>query len=163
MAAAPTVVWKSAAICGSSESVTRTCAWAAKPATASSVMERVGVRCAKGEEACAAAVTLGLCSEPGWERAGAGVDSQRRAGFLARGSENRNDREDISARRGRNPHLRGLGEGRRLPWRPARARQGGTLLHRHPAAQRHRLIAYGPRAQQHPAGYPLPLRAHARA
>src|SRR5580704_10172364 len=105
MAAAPTVVWKSLAICGSSESVTRTWACAAKPATASSVIERVGVRCAKGEEACAAAVTLGLCSEPGWGRARAGVDSQRRAGFLARGPENRNDREDISARRGRKPHL----------------------------------------------------------
>src|SRR6202035_1539844 len=120
MAAAPTVVWKSVAIWGSSESVTRTCACAAKPATASSVIERVGVRCAKGEEACAAAVTLGPCSEPEWETAGAGVDSQRRAGFLARGPENRNDREDISARRGRKPHLCGLGEGRRLPGRAAR-------------------------------------------
>src|SRR6202050_5737660 len=159
MAAAPTVVWKSDAICGKSESVTRTCACAAKPATASRMMERVGVRCARAEEVCAAAVTLGLCSEPGWERAGAGVDSQRRAGFLARGSENRNDREDISARGGRKPHLRGMGEGRRLPGRPARACQGCALLHRHPAAQRHRLAAYGPRAQQHAAGYSLPLRA----
>src|SRR5580692_1822472 len=132
MAAAPTVVWKSAAICGSSESVTRTWACAANPATASSVIERVGVRCAKGGEACAAAVTVGLCS--GWRDVG--VDSQRRSGFLARGPENRNDREDISARRGREPHLRGLGEGRRLPGRPARARQGKTLLHRHPAAER---------------------------
>jgi hypothetical protein len=34
---------KSAAIWGSSESVTRTCAWLAKPATASSTMERVGL------------------------------------------------------------------------------------------------------------------------
>src|ERR1700693_5595243 len=99
MRAAPTVVWKSTAICGNSESVTRTCACAAKPATASSVIERVGVRCAKGEEAGAAAVTLGFARNRAWERAaGAGVDSQRRAGFLARGSENRNDREDISAR-----------------------------------------------------------------
>src|ERR1700722_8884302 len=162
MAAAPTVVWKSAAIWGSSESVTRTCACAAKPATASSVIERVGVRCAKGEEACAAAVTLGPCSEPDG-KGGCGVDSQRRAGFLARGPENRNDREDISARRGRKPHLPGLGEGRRLPCRPARARQGKTLLHRHPAAERHRLAAYGPRAQQHAPRHPLPLRAHARA
>src|SRR6202140_4725743 len=105
MAAAPTVVWKSAAIWGSSESVTRTCACAAKPATASSMIERVGVRRAKGEEACAAAVTLGLCSEPGRGRGGAGVDRQRRAGFLAGGPENRNDREDISARRGGKPHL----------------------------------------------------------
>ena len=43
MAAAPTVVWKSPAICGNSESVTRTCAWLAKPATASSMIARVGV------------------------------------------------------------------------------------------------------------------------
>jgi hypothetical protein len=45
------------------------------------MIERLGVRCARAEEACAAAVTLWLCSEPGWERAGAGADSQRRAGF----------------------------------------------------------------------------------
>src|SRR5580692_307876 len=161
MAAAPTVVWKSAAIWGSSESVTRTCACAAKPATASSMIERVGARCARAEEACAAAVTWVFARGRGWRDVG--VDSQRRAGFLARGPENRNDREDISARRGREPHLRGLGEGRRLPGWPARARQGGTLLHRHPAAQRHRLAAYGPRAQQYAARHPLPLRAHARA
>src|SRR4029077_2537370 len=105
MAAAPTVVWKSAAIWGSSESETRTCACAAKPATASSMIERVGVRCAGVEETCAAAVTLRFARNRGWGRAGAGVDSQRRAGFLARGPENRNDREDISARRGRKPHL----------------------------------------------------------
>ena len=42
MEASPTVVPKSMAICGSSESVTRTIAWLAKPATASSTMERVG-------------------------------------------------------------------------------------------------------------------------
>src|SRR4029077_10335375 len=162
MGAAPTVVWKSAAIWGSSESVTRTCACAAKPATASSMIERVGVRCAGLEETWAAAVTFfGLARNRGWRDAG--VDSQRRAGFLARGPENRNDREDISARRGRKPHLPGLGEGRRLPRRPAGARQGKPLLHRHPAAQRHRLAAYGPRAQQHAARHPLPLRAHARA
>ena len=41
-AAAPMAVWNSAAICGKSESVTRTCAWLAKPATASSMMARVG-------------------------------------------------------------------------------------------------------------------------
>ena len=49
---------ESAAIWGSSESVTRTCACAAKPATASSMIERVGVRCAGVEETCAAAVTF---------------------------------------------------------------------------------------------------------
>jgi hypothetical protein len=32
------------------------------------MIERVGVRCAKGEEACAAAVTLGLCSSQDRER-----------------------------------------------------------------------------------------------
>ena len=40
--ASPTVVPKSAAICGNSKSVTRTMAWLAKPATASRTMERVG-------------------------------------------------------------------------------------------------------------------------
>ena len=33
--------------------------------------------------------------------------------------------------------------------------------HRHPAAQRHRRPAHGPRAQQHAAGRPHPLAAHA--
>src|ERR1700754_1882077 len=42
MAAAPTVVPKSPAICGGSESVTLTWAWLAKPATASSTIDRVG-------------------------------------------------------------------------------------------------------------------------
>jgi len=42
IAAAPTLASKSAAICGSSESVTRTCAWLAKPASASSTIDRVG-------------------------------------------------------------------------------------------------------------------------
>ena len=45
--------------------------------------------------------------------------------------------------------------------RPERA-EARALLHRHPAAQRHRLAAHGPRAQQHAAGHPGPLRAHAR-
>ena len=42
MAATPTTVWKSAAICGNSESVTRTCAWVAKPAIASRMIGRAG-------------------------------------------------------------------------------------------------------------------------
>jgi hypothetical protein len=42
MAAKPTVVCRSAATCGNSESMTRTCAWLAKPATASKMIERVG-------------------------------------------------------------------------------------------------------------------------
>ena len=37
-----------------------------------------------------------------------------------------------------------------------------ALLHRDPAAQCHRAAAYRPRPQQHPAGHPGPLRAHAR-
>ena len=37
--AMPTLVPKSAAIWGNSESVTRTCAWLAKPATASSTID----------------------------------------------------------------------------------------------------------------------------
>ena len=41
MAATPTVVCRSAATCGNSESITRTWAWLAKPATASKMMERV--------------------------------------------------------------------------------------------------------------------------
>src|SRR6266481_801228 len=40
--ASPTVVPKSTAICGRSESVTRTIAWLAKPAPANRTMERVG-------------------------------------------------------------------------------------------------------------------------
>jgi hypothetical protein len=50
MEASPTVVPKSAAICGNSESVTRTIAWLAKPATASRMMERVGTFWLAGEE-----------------------------------------------------------------------------------------------------------------
>jgi hypothetical protein len=57
IAAAPTVVPKSAAICGSSESVTLTCAWLAKPATASRMIERIGVLRVSG-----GAVTRGECS-----------------------------------------------------------------------------------------------------
>ncbi len=45
---------------------------------------------------------------------------------------------------------------------PQRA-AGASLRHRHPAAQRHRLAPYGARPQQHAAGHPRPLRAHARA
>src|SRR5262245_65456637 len=48
MAAAPTVVPKSPAIWGRSESVTRTWAWLAKPATASRTIDRVGFGGASG-------------------------------------------------------------------------------------------------------------------
>ena len=46
-----------------------------------------------------------------------------------------------------------LGGGGRVPRRPAGAARRQALLHRHPAAERHRLAAYGPRAQQHAAGH----------
>ncbi len=59
-------------------------------------------------------------------------------------------------------HLAGLGTGAGVPRRPARSRRCEALLHRHSAAERHRLAAYGPCAQQYPAGHPVPLRAHAR-
>ena len=64
MAAAPTVVWKSAAICGSSELVTRTCAWLAKPATASSMIERTGVLRDPSEAGCEEDDTVGFALEP---------------------------------------------------------------------------------------------------
>ena len=72
------------------------------------------------------------------------------------------DRQDLPALRGRGPHLRHLGGGGRLPRRPAGAARRRALLHRHPAAQRHRLAAYGACAQQHAAGRAGALRAHAR-
>src|SRR5262245_66218857 len=50
MAAAPTVVPKSPAIWGRSESVTRTWAWLAKPATASRTIDRVGFGWVSGVE-----------------------------------------------------------------------------------------------------------------
>ena len=71
-------------------------------------------------------------------------------------------REDLPARRHRGAHPRRLDEGRRLQGRPAGARQGRALLHRHPAAQRDGLAAHGACAQQHAAGRAVPLRAHAR-
>ena len=90
----------------------------------------------------------------------------RRGGFSAHAPKlpncNRHDRKDLSARRNRRPHLRGLGGGRRLQGRPSRAARRQALLHRHPAAERDRLAAHRPRAQQHAAGRAEPLRAHAR-
>ena len=56
-------------------------------------------------------------------------------------------------------------DARRLQGRPRRDRAGRqerALLHRHSAAERDRLAAHGPCAQQHAAGHPVPLRAHAR-
>ena len=55
-----------------------------------------------------------------------------------------------------------VGRGGRLPRRRRRRRGRRSLHHRHSAAERHRLAAHGPCAQQHAAGHPGPLRAHAR-
>ena len=46
---APTVTFRSAAICGSSELVERTMPWAAKPATASRTMALVALPLEEGE------------------------------------------------------------------------------------------------------------------
>ena len=88
----------------------------------------------------------------------------------------------ISCQRGRNPysarmtiektyqparrrraHLPDVGSRAGVSRRPAGAARRRALHHRHSAAERHRLAAHGPRAQQHAAGHPVPLRAHARA
>ena len=53
------MVLKSAAICGSSESVTRTIAWLANPAPASRMMERVGTFCSFREEFTQCLFSLG--------------------------------------------------------------------------------------------------------
>ncbi len=45
---------------------------------------------------------------------------------------------------------------------PAGSAGRAALLDRHPAAERDGLAAHGPRPQQHAAGHPVPLRAHAR-
>ena len=86
-------------------------------------------------------------------------------GFLPRDptAANENDRQNVSARRSRDAHLGGLGAGFGLSGRPPRPRRRDTLLYRDPAAERHRLPAYGPCAQQHAAGHAVPVRAHARA
>ena len=72
-------------------------------------------------------------------------------------------RENLPAPRRRGAHLSGLGSRAGVSLRAAGAAQCRAVHHRHPAAERHRLAAHGPRAQQHAAGYSLPLRAHARA
>src|SRR6516225_6204881 len=78
IAATPTVVRKSVAICGKSESVTRTCAWLAKPAAASRMMERVGVL-REGDDKLVAD-TSGLLGRK--TETIADVDTTRGAGFL---------------------------------------------------------------------------------
>src|SRR3569833_382300 len=81
------------------------------------------------------------------------------AGFVARpvAQTKDNDRQDLPALGGRGPHLEGLGRGGCVPRRPPRARERRNLFYRHPAAERHRLAAYGPCAQQHVAGCALLL------
>src|SRR6516225_12418700 len=83
IAATPTVVWKSLAICGNNESVTRTCAWLAKPAAASRMMERTGVWRAEGEDVGRADDTSKFVRKrsPGGDGS---VDTPRDASFLAR-------------------------------------------------------------------------------
>src|SRR5215813_8768238 len=82
MEASPTVVPKSAAICGNSESVTRTIAWLAKPAAASRMMERVGTLFA-GE----ADTSMGAGRN---DRRIAGVDRAPRRGLFTAKSPDRN-------------------------------------------------------------------------
>src|SRR5436190_11798173 len=123
--AAPTVVPKSAAICGRSESVTRTIAWLAKPAPASRMMERVGTFWAG----------IGMLTRDfefvvrasGW-----GVDRAERDGlFTAKFPErNNNDRQDIPAFRRRGAHLRQVGGSGCISRWPAGAAQRQVLLHR---------------------------------
>jgi len=85
MAATPTVVCRSAATCGNSESMTRTCAWLAKPATASRMMERVGSG-RGGEVEGKEGTGRSLCGVTGTN---AGVDTLRGTGFLTRAKAQR--------------------------------------------------------------------------
>ena len=80
IAATPTVVCRSAATCGNSESMTRTWAWLAKPATASRMIERVGSG-RGGEVAGKESKGRSLFGVSGTN---AGVDTLRSTGFLTR-------------------------------------------------------------------------------
>ena len=94
------------------------------------------------------------------------VDSAPRRGLLSRSLTcylPGYDRKELSACGYRRPHVATLGRRRRVSRRAGGRARRKALHHRHSAAERHRLAAYGPRAQQHAAGHPLPLRAHARA
>src|SRR5262249_38873017 len=129
MEAAPTVTPRSWAICGSSESADRTIAWLAKPATARKTIARLGL----GEGGGAGGPFAGHPSGP------ASFAIRYRHAPIRRPEKHVRHGEDLPARRARRPHLRGLGGGRSVPRRPAGAARGRALLHRHPAAQRHRL------------------------
>ena len=85
MAATPTVVCRSAATCGNSESMTRTWAWLAKPATASKMIERVGY--GRGGEMDGEESTDDYLRRFG--KKDIDVDSQRSTGFLARAEAKR--------------------------------------------------------------------------
>ena len=63
--------------------------------------------------------------------------------------------QGLRTARRRTPLVRLLG--RKPPVRRRGAKRPAGLLDRHPAAQRHRRSAHGPRPEQHPAGHPLPL------
>src|SRR5262245_63835043 len=127
--AAPTVTAKSAAICGSSESVERTIAWLAKPATARSAMARVGVGVGRDGEGASTgrsgsgrqrrqgfrdysearsalprpAVAGGM---PGTHGPDGTLTEAGTAGFLAR-----HDRKNLHAGRDRDADCRRLGRG----------------------------------------------------
>ena len=85
MAATPTVVCRSAATCGNSESMTRTWAWLAKPATARRMIDRVGSG-RGGEMDGEESTGFSLCGVIG---SNAGVDTLRSTGFLTRAKAKR--------------------------------------------------------------------------
>src|SRR4051794_29627530 len=64
IAASPTLVLKSDAICGRSESVTRTIAWLANPAPASRMIERSGTFAASGGEGARTSIRSVIAVEP---------------------------------------------------------------------------------------------------
>ena len=70
-------------------------------------------------------------------------------------------RQDLSARRGRAPHLRRVGGGGRVRAR-RRPERRAALLHHAAAAERDRQPAHGPRARPHDPGHAGPLPPHAR-
>ena len=79
------ILSRKAATCGNSESMTRTCAWLAKLATASRMMERVGSG-RGGEVEGKEGTGRSLCGVSGTN---AGVDTLRGTGFLTRAKAQR--------------------------------------------------------------------------
>ena len=116
IAAAPTVVPKSAAICGSSESATRTSAWLAKLATASSTIARIG-RCGRARD-----------GHGGPGEARTALTASGVAGFLPRDQINANRKSTMIDKTYQPAEVEGRiyaawEEARRVPRRPARARR----------------------------------------